>query len=325
MNTINFTPEITKDLLLRHISEEEIFEAFDVPVVDRSFCSPLRRDSYPTCRFYRRRADNRLIMRDFTGHFWGDCFDLVQLVTRKGYYDALREVAIKFNLIDGTQTEIHRVPATPKVVIQPIDCDIRVKRMPWTDQHLEYWKQYKISKETLEFFHVSPIEQAWLNGQSVFWYGAKREAAFCYHFGAYDYKLYFPTRPRTELRFLHNNPSVLQGWDQLPRLGRGVVITKALKDVMSLYEFKIPAIAPMSENQIVNDLTYDELSNRFDQVFSLYDTDKTGIRSMKDMRKMGIQPLFFKRSQPKDFADFAKKYSRSDVQLVIDDITSLFY
>lgn len=325
MTTVtNFTPEITKEFLLKHVSEEEIFEVFGVSVVDKSFCSPLRRDIYPTCRFYRRRSDHRLIMRDFTGHFWGDCFDLVQAVTHKRYYDALREIAIKFKLIDGPQTEVHRIPQAPKVIIRSLECEIRVKRMAWTENHLNYWKQYYISRETLEFYKVAPLEQAWLNDDSVFWYGKKKEIAFCYYFEGYDYKLYFPTRPRTELRFLHNNPNVLQGWNQLPPSGQGIVITKALKDVMALCEFKIPAIAPMSENQIISELIYDELSNRFGKIFSLYDTDQTGIKSMKDMRAMGVQPLFFKRSQPKDFADFLAMYGKENAQLVVDDITSLF-
>jgi hypothetical protein len=322
--TVTFSPEITQDFILKHISEEEIFEAFGVPVVDKSFCSPLRTDKFPTCRFYRRRSNNKLIMRDFTGHFWGDCFDLVQLVTRKGYYDSLREIAIRFNLVDGTVSQIVRVPAKPKVIIHALECEIRVKRMEWTPKHLAYWQQYHISKETLDFFRIAPLEQAWLNGESVFWYGSKREVAFCYYFGAYDYKLYFPTRPRTETRFIHNNPNVLQGWAQLPEKHECIVVTKSLKDVMALFELEIPAIAPMSENQIISELIRDELQVRFGQLFSLYDTDRTGIRSMQNMKKMGIQPLFFKRSQPKDFADFLKMYGKEDAALVVDNIKSLF-
>lgn len=322
--TVTFVPKLTQELILNHVSEEEIFEAFGVPVVTSSFCSPLRADKHPTCRFYRRRSNHKLIMRDLAGHFWGDCFDLVQKVTRKGYYDAMKEIAIKFNLIDGDQAIIYREPAKPKVIIQSLECEIRIKRMEWTEAHLAYWKQYHISKETLDFMRVSPIEQAWLNDESVFWYGKRKEIAFCYHFGGYDYKLYFPTRGHGEVRFCHNDPNILQGWHQLPKKHPYLVITKSLKDVMALYEFNIPAIAPMTETQVITELTRDQLLGRFDQLFCLYDCDMTGVHSMQKMKKMGITPLFFKRSQPKDFADFLKKYGKEDAALVVDYYQSIF-
>ena len=39
----------------------------------------------------------------------------------------------------------------------------------------------------------------------------------------------------------------------LPKHGEFIVITKSLKDVMVLYSFGIPAIAPISENCFVTD------------------------------------------------------------------------
>lgn len=327
MTVINFTPAITKDFILKHISEEEIFEAYGVPVVAHRFCSPLRTDHHPTCRFYRRRSNGKLIMRDLTGHFWGDCFDLVQHSTRLGYYDSLRDVAKKFGIITGEVAEITRVPIVHKVQIKALECEIRVKRMDWTPAHIAYWKQYHITKKTIEHYKVAPIEQSWLNDQSAFWYHAEKEIAFCYHFGDYDYKLYFPTRPRTgdRSRFIHNNPNIIQGWEQLPERGKGIVFTKSLKDVMCLHEFGVPAIAPMSESQIISEPLYEELVSRFERVFSLYDTDKIGVKSMKAMRKMGVQPLFFKRNQPKDFSDFVKAYGKDDAAILVDYITSLFF
>lgn len=41
---------------------------------------------------------------------------------------------------------------------------------------------------------------------------------------------------------------MIQGSKMLPKSGEFVVVTKSLKDVMALYEFGIPAIAPNSEN-----------------------------------------------------------------------------
>ncbi len=326
MNVITFKPQISREYILSRVSEEEIFEMYGIPVVDYSFNSPLRKDRHPTCRFYRRRRDNRLVLRDFGGHFWGDCFDLVQLVTKKNFFHALNDIAVRFKLIEGTTNSLNldRIPAAPVVVIKPVECEIRVKRMPWTDEHLNYWKQYGVSLKTLELYQVAPIEYAWLNGEAIFWYGKRKEIAFCYYFGGYDYKLYFPTRQRGEMRFIHNDANILQGYLQLPATAEAIVITKSLKDVMALREFEVYSCAPMSETQVVSKVTDEELSSRFEKKFSLYDLDRPGITSMKAMRKMGYQPLFFSRNQPKDFTDFIKVKGYSVAEALVEHVKSIY-
>lgn len=262
------------------------------------------------------------------GYFWGDCFDLVQTLTGLKFYPALEDIAKKFNLIGGS-TAAMRVPQMPSVFIRPVECKIEVNRLQsWTRPHLEYFQQYSISKETLTRFKVAPLEIAWLNGQQIFSYYAKNEIAFVYWFGGLDYKLYFPTRPRAGKypRFMHNNPNILQGYEQLPDSGRYCVITKSMKDVICLSEFHVPAIAPMSETQIISEVAFEELSYRFNKLFSLYDVDNPfSIGSMKQMRSMGIQPLFFKRSQPKDFSDFVQVHGRKDASYLVDYFIDYFF
>jgi len=262
------------------------------------------------------------------GYFWGDCFDLVQASTGLRFYPALEDIAKRFNLIGGSAA-VTRVPQIPAVVIKPVECKIEVNRLQtWTKAHLDYFSQYQISRDTLVKYKVAPLEIAWLNGQQIFSYYAKNEIAFVYWFGGLDYKLYFPTRPRAGNypRFMHNNPNILQGYEQLPDSGRYCVITKSMKDVMCLSEFYVPGIAPMSEMQIISEVAFEELSYRFDKLFSLYDVDNPfSIASMKQMRKMGIQPMFFKRSQPKDFSDFVKAYGRQDASHLIEYFVDYFF
>lgn len=49
----------------------------------------------------------------------------------------------------------------------------------------------------------------------------------------------------------------------LPESGDILIITKALKDVMVLYEYGIPAIAPCSENLFITEAQYNHLKERF--------------------------------------------------------------
>ena len=297
-------PYITKRDLLEKIPEEAIFEAFGLRVRSGLFCSPLRDDRHPTCEF--RKRNNRIRMVDYSGHFSGDCFDFIMRKYGVNYPKAISMVAEKFGILES-KSKVKPIPVDTRILEEKEVPEIRVKRMKWTPEHTRFWDRWDFRRDTLDKFYISPLECAWLNKSQVFWYGAKKEVAFIYHFGRHNYKLYFPFRVKA--RFLHNNGKILQGYYQLPSNGEFLVVTKSLKDVAKLYEFGIPAVAPMSEGQILSDSQYTELSSRFKHVFSLYDIDKlNGVRSMQKMKKIyGITPLFFPKGMPKDFTDFYEK------------------
>lgn len=327
---IEFQPEVTKEFILSKVSEEEIFEMYGVPVIPYMFRSPLRVDSNPTAKFYRRRGNNKLILRDYGGYFWGDCFDLVTHKTGKNFYDGLDDIARRFGLIGGSAQSIDKTPLQPKFTIQQQVHEIRVKRMDWTHEHLTFWERISVSRYRLEKFRVSPLERAWLDDEPIFWYGKSKEIAFVYHFpeyGPYEYKLYFPYR--TERRFIHTNAGILQGYHQMPKRGKYGLVTKSYKDGICMDEFGIPACAPMAETQIVSKAEAEDITNRFDYVFTMYDIDKpAGVISMRKMRdEYGWIPLFLYsrmrvNRQPKDITDFVAKYGRTDTRLLIDYVRS---
>lgn len=300
---IRFTPDLTKEYVLSRINEEEIFDKYGVRVVEGMFRSPLRVDRHPTCRFYRSR-NGRLILHDFAGHFHGDCFDLVQKVKTCNYPQALIDIAKTFNIIEGTP----RTPIQSAIIIGPkAVCQLRISSMDWDEQHLSWWEQYGVDIDLLKRFNVVPVRQVWLN-DSLYYnrdFTKQNEVVFAYRFGGYDYKIYFPER--SERRFLHNNPDILQGWSQLPEKGDFVVITKAMKDVICLRMFGILAIAPMAETSVVTDNVLEILKEQFGKVYALYDRDKVGKIALINLRKRGVTPLLMPQGTTKDFADLCKK------------------
>lgn len=300
---ILFTPTITKEYLLKRVSEEEIFEKYGVRVQTGMFRSPLRKDLHPTCRFYRRR-DGRLCLRDHAGYFDGDCFALVQYVKGCKFYEALNDIAKEFKILKGEA----RHPVITGITVGPrTTCDIRIKSMKWDQQHLEWWEEYGLDLSLLDLYKVVAVEKVWLNGFLYYNrdFTRKNEVVFAYKFGSLDYKVYFPMRK--EKRFLHNNPDILQGYAQLPESGAVVVITKSLKDVICLRMFDIPAIAPMSETSVVSDSVLEDLSENFNNIFALYDRDKTGKIALLNLRRRGVRPLMMPKGTTKDFADLCKK------------------
>lgn len=300
---IHFPPEITRDFLIARVSEEEIFEKYGVRVVEGMFRSPLRKDRRPTCRFYRNRS-GRLVLHDFAGHFHGDCIDLVMKVKGCNYPTALTDIARSFGILKGAV----RSPLPSPVVIGPRTvCEIRIEPLDWDEQHLSWWESYGVDIDLLKKFNVTPVRRVWLNGDIYYNrdFTKKTEVVFAYRFGGYDYKIYFPMRK--ERRFLHNNADILQGWAQLPEKGDMVVITKALKDVICLRMFGIPAIAPMAETSVVSDSVLELLKENFTKVYALYDRDRVGKIALLNLRRRGVTPMLMPKGTTKDFADLCKK------------------
>lgn len=91
---------------------------------------------------------------------------------------------------------------------------------------------------------------------------------------------------------------------------------------MCLYEFGIPAIAPVSENLFVTDAQYKKLIDKFKHIILFYDNDLAGISNMNKIRKEypDIDVVFIpKRYQVKDISDFRKKYGKRKTADLINE------
>lgn len=77
-----------------------------------------------------------------------------------------------------------------------------------------------------------------------------------------------PSRFSKRYKFISNwQSSKLQGAKLLPKDGNEfLIITKSLKDVMTLHEFGIPAIAPCSENTFITDKVLNKLKEKFKRI-----------------------------------------------------------
>lgn len=101
--------------------------------------------------------------------------------------------------------------------------------------------------------------------------------------------------------------------------GDYIVITKSLKDVMALYEFGIPAIAPCSENLFVTKSQYERLKLHYKRIFVLYDNDLPGVHAMCKIHKQfpEVTCLMLHREDAKDFSDYRKTFGyKKTLQLI---------
>lgn len=301
-----FAPDINKEFILNRVSQEEIFERhLGEPVVIGDFYrSPLRDDRHPTCSF-RYLPSGVLRFRDWKGDFEGDCFNLVQRMFNLNFYDACKHIARDFKLISESGKGFERKLKIYKQVIYS-KAKIEVKWKKFNKMDLAYWEKFGITPKILNLFKVAPVQFVWVNGRLVYTSNLD-DPGYAYYFGPNDIKVYFPYRK--EFRFIGNS-SLLQGYEQLPKTGKTLIVTKSMKDVMSLYAYGFPSVAPQTEACILSPDQYQDLSNRFPEIISFYDFDLTGVRSANKMRKIyGIKAKFLTNGRfgTKDY--FAKDFS----------------
>ncbi len=310
---------ISKDFILARISESDIFLKYlGIEPVDRgSFTNPLRStDDTPGCNFYIN-PQGRWKFSDRAGGYDWDCFNVVEHSYGLTFKEALIRIAVDFNVIQGNASTIY---ITNKERVKRKPLELRIKRRNWTKRDYKLW-QY-LTPERLEFFQVSPILQAWISDEAGLLkmaYGHKdTDPGFAYHFGGYDYKLYFPLRSKG--KHLHVRSDIVQGYQQLPETGDNLLYTKSYKDVMYIdlfsQEFDLYSVAPMSETVVVHPDIFTDLYNRFDNQGTLFDFDRAGIRLMQKYKEgYGLQPYMFGMEfrtalfgkQPlKDFSDHVK-------------------
>lgn len=315
---------LTKDFILRNLTQEQIMEHYlGVPIeFNKKICSPLRKDSTPTCGF-RYAPSGDLYFRDFSGHFAGNAFNIVQFVYNCNFNEALEIIAKDFGLQEG-ETKIDRIEYNYEQVRKDHQKDtiIQIESRAFSSHDKAYWSKYAISSRILKKYGVTACNTLWLNGTIVYTH-SDEDPAYAYKFDPGVYKIYYPQRKKQ--RFLCNT-NVLQGEAQLPNKGELLIITKSMKDVLCLAAFGIVAVAPQGESQYVEEKKLLELQKRFKILFTFYDFDLAGVRmSATAKRKYGIHPIFLTNGRfgtfdygAKDWTDFVETHGKDVATMVAE-------
>lgn len=308
--------KVTRDLILNNVSEETLMEHYlGIPVKKGIFRSPLRSDNNPTCSFNRDKF-GRLIFKDFNGSFYGDAFEVVKKLYNVSYNEALTIIANDFGIIESPHLKKHskKIEYTNTKFTEQNQSLIQVEIQPFKDNELKWWASFGITESTLKRFLVFSCKTVFLNG-CYLTSSSDKDFIFAYYRGSKDgidyFRIYFPMRKH--FRFLSNwTSNMIQGSMQLPLNGDLLVITKSMKDVMTLYELGITAIAPNSETLFLADKQYKLVKKRFKRIVLLYDNDLAGISNMNKIRKKfkDITCLWLPRKYAKDISDFYRKYGK---------------
>ena len=264
------------------------------------------------------------MFKDFATSQCLDAFSVVQKLFGCSYFEALRIIANDFGIIRNKDLQKNpgKINKNPIKIEDKEASKIQVEIQDFSELELKWWAKYGITKSILQKFDVYSCKHVFLNDQlfaksqqhcPIFGYYGKK-----YH-GMELWRCYFPKR--TLFRFITNWPSKkIQGYDQLPKKGKLLVITKSMKDVMCLYSCGIIACAPNSENLFIPDTMLEELKSRFESIVVFYDNDRPGLYNMAKIRRAHPELIYIsipKEFGSKDISDFYKDHGRSETLSLI--------
>ena len=327
MEFVSLKPKITKDFILSKVNQESIMQYYTGLDVSskKLMLSPFRIDNHFTVSFYKSKSDI-LYLHDFATNEHINCFQAVMKKFGVNFYEALDIIAKDFGLIEGSN-DLKVKPLNIQPLKETESSRIQVQIKNYSNEELEWWKQFGISVKTLKKFHVFSIEHVFLNGELKF-SSSKQCPIYGYYFGKdkngiEKWKIYFPLK--TEYRFLNNlSKKVLQGYHQLPKTGELLVITKSMKDLMAMYEFGISAVSPNSETLFIEDKKLEEFKNRFKHILVLYDNDRPGIHNMWLIRKEHpeLNYYYLPWYLSKDFTDSIKLVGVENMKEYVNEFMS---
>ena len=139
--------------------------------------------------------------------------------------------------------------------------------------------------------------------------GVYKENNPMYAYKVYDrFKIYRPLADKYTKWRNNLTPYDIQGYEQLPKKGDLLIITKSMKDVMCLYEMGYTAISPASESTFLTPDVIDALKLRFKRILICFDRDVPGVKNMRKISlKTGLNGfLVHKKFQSKDMSDAIK-------------------
>ena len=328
---------VEKEINLKDLIEENLDDAdlwnfyYGKFKLGIAYCSLLRKDNKPSTSFYQSQLNGRIRLKD---HATGENFapiSFIQALYNITYPQALKKIVADFQLLNIVSENHNKVVKKEKIKEIEIKKDKIIQIIPrqWDLADEGYWNSYGVMKiETLNKFNVIPVEKLWVNKKSI---SVKPlELCYAYYFKHSNHlKIYFPLK--SEHKWLGNcsNETDTQGYYPLeikknkPEL---LVITKAMKEVLFLYERGIAAVAPHSEGARINPDFIRHLKKYCLSVRSLYDKDIAGKKGSEYLLKeFGIEPIEFPDFHcngilQKDLTDCYKFCSKEEVEEFVNSI-----
>lgn len=327
-------PKLSRKTILERLSEEQILTHY-IGKFKLGGCmnSPLREDKIPSFSVFHSNYYNKLIWKDHSSGASGDVFDIVSELFMTDLYGALLRINNDFGLgLDSSNlnyvpsnTSYKEVRRINKIAYRKSKLEVKYRR--WSTCDYLYWTvKYGITEKQLKYYGIFPVDLVFVNDK-IIWKSSKSNPIYVYVFykdNEYTYKVYRPLEKDKRYKWLNNaNRTILQGWDQLPKKGELLILTKSLKDVVVYRTLGIISLACQSELGIIKDSVMEELKSRFTNIILQNDFDYAGVTGTNAMRKMYDLPYVFlqnfrtRSNGLKDISDYREHHNQFETKSFI--------
>lgn len=231
--------------------------------------SPLRQDNNPSLGLFINSKTNSLWFKDFGSGEGGSLYDLLAKmwnVSKDKVYDRILKDMPAPALIRKHGAKVYRKSAG-KV-------EVRVRE--WRDYDIAYWDSYGISLPWLKFGEIYPISHIILTKNGHSYPIPAEKYAYVYverKDGIVSFKIYQPYSKEYKWMSKHDS-SVWDLWTKIPEKGDKLIITSSRKDALAIWSNTgIPALSLQGEGYIPKEHVVQQLKDRYNKVYVLYDND----------------------------------------------------
>lgn len=266
--------KLSKEEIENRVDELEIMQKYYGKEIrfKKAVPSPFRKDKNPSFNFFQIKG--KIFFKDMATGQAGDCYNYVMLKFNISFWDALKVIDQDFALGLFKGDPVNRKP----VIYENIkpekysgETQITIVRQSFNRNDFLYWKQFGINLQVLAFYNVVACEIVYINDYIPIRY-TRNQPVYAYLLNN-NIKIYRPLSAKKN-RFRNNcNNNDVQGLMQLPKSDTELIITKSMKDVMTLHGLGYSAIAPQSESSYIAEDVIEELINKFDKFYVFFDND----------------------------------------------------
>jgi hypothetical protein len=328
-------PDATADDVEKYCDAYDLFRHYVGEFkMGKPVLSPLRSEKDPSFAIYVKGGT--VLFNDFLLG-GGDIIKFIMMRFNLSYREAIAKAVFDSGHGDKFRTDAqmqYKPILRHHQKLEEYQVQIRVKARVWTPKDLKFWKEFGINESTLKKYRVSPISHIFFNRKIV----VADTYAYCFtemKDGTPSYTIYQPFS-KTGKWFKSHDASVFYGWSQLPETGDKLIITKSMKDVMTVDSITgIPAVSLQSEKTNPKEHIIKQLKDRFKKIYLIYDNDYENLALDKpnwgrqfgnelatkfDLIQCEIPDNQAKLYSAKDLSDFAKFGGEIRVKMLVNNI-----
>jgi len=239
--------------------------------------------------------------KDFSSGYKGDAVELVKLIYKIKYLDAITKILNDYSKVDKTNDEEIIVTRESKFKVASY------KTRGWNENDVKFWTPFGIGSTLLNKYNVKALseftlqkdgyEPLHISGQHIYGYFKSNGEL---------HKIYQPHKK--DYKFFNVLPYI-QGSDQITYSKPTLIICSSLKDMMSLdaLTLEVECVAPNSENSMLTRPVLSAYALKYEKIFTLFDNDNAGHNSMIRYEEMyGIPGIYLNMS--KDLSDSVRDF-----------------